>query len=263
MRPSVECSTSSRDVERADEPSSVCQLLKCWDKMIICDAVLCKVKRDNMATWTDGFSYLLPWSTSPELDSRCSWSRGDELNTGTSKTEILLGWNEAGCRWLCEELPSLCCGENPRSQYPCFIGEHPHIRADEVGLHWLLVCGGQRWQVYGCAGCNRSFSQDGSCIPMLESVCQTSSPRTLVWLFPHLWLSKKNSLWPRSKFWKLIKELLSLLGVEKSQMLQPLTFCYNCAEHETTSSDVLHVNNDPQDAEPRPVVPAHGDTMLD
>lgn len=259
--------------ERTDEPSSVRQLLRYWDKLVIRDGVLCKVRRDgNMNRRL--FLFLVPDSLKAQVLNGIHDAAGHQ---GKSRT---LSLARQRFFWVGLKRDVDSHVENCRR---CVVGKTPepnacapleNIRTSEP---MELVCI-DFWSAEVSEGTTMDvlvvtdhFSKMAHAFPCRNQSAKQVARKLwndffLVYGFPKRIHSDQGANFES----KLIKELLTLSGVEKShttpyhpmgngvaerfnrtlgsmirtlppkskakwpQMLQLLTFCYNCTEHETT-----------------------------
>lgn len=259
--------------ERADEPSSVRKLLKYWDKLSVRDGVLCKMRRDsNMNRRL--FLFVVPNSLKAQVLNGIHDAAGHQ---GKSRT---LSLARQRFFWIGMKRD---VDDHVKNCHRCVVGKTPepnacapleNIRTSEpmelvcIDFWSAEVSDGRSMDVLVVTD---HFSKMAHAFPCKNQSAKQVARRLwndffLVYGFPRRIHSDQGANFES----KLIKELLSLSGVEKShttpyhpmgngvterfnrtlgsmirtlppkskakwpQMLQLLTFCYNCTEHETT-----------------------------
>lgn len=250
--------------ERADKPSSVRQLLKYWDKLIVRDGVLCMVRRDkNMNRRL--FLFLVPNSLKAQVLNGIHDAAGHQ---GKSQT---LSLARQRFFWVGMKRD---IDHHVKNCHRCVVGQNPepnacapleNIRTSEpmelvcIDFWSAEVSDGKSMDVLVVTD---HFSKMAHAFPCRNQLAKQVARRLwndffLIYSFPKRIHSDQGANFES----KLIKELLSPAGVEKShttpyhpmgngvaerfnralgsktkwpQMLQLLTFCYNCTQHETT-----------------------------
>ena len=255
--------------ERADEPSSVCQLLKYWDKLVVHDGLLCKMRRDRN-TNRRVFLFVVPNSLKAQALNGIHDAAGHQ---GKSRTVSLA---RQRFFWVGMKRD---IDDHVRNCHRCVVGKTPEpnacspLESIRTSEPMELVCI-DFWSAEVSEGKSMDvlvvtdhFSKIAHAFPCKNQSAKQLAQRLWNDLFPVHGFPKRIHSDQGANFEsKLIKELLTLSGVEKShttphhpmgngvverfnrtlgsmirtlppktkakwpQMLQLLTFCYNYTE---------------------------------
>ena len=259
--------------ERTDESFSVRQLLKYWDRLVIHDGLLCKVRKDQGMN-RRLFLFVVPNSLKAQVLNGIHDSAGHQ---GKSRT---LSLARQRFFWVGMKRD---VDDHVKNCHRCVVGKTPEpgacapLESIRTSEPMELVCidfwsaevnDGKSMDVFVVTD---HFSKMAHAFPCKNQSAKQVARKLwddffLVYGFPRRIHSDQGANFES----KLIKELLILSGVEKShttpyhpmgngvverfnrtlgsmirtlppkskakwpQMLQLLTFCYNCTEHETT-----------------------------